>query len=92
MNPGNMLSASQLRIIYFFQIFKEQLIGKSQYRNPKGLNMGSCSVAMNCDLYLRRDESRPTIHFLLTNLWLLLVEANGIEPLTPCLQSRCSPS
>jgi hypothetical protein len=29
----NMLSASQLRIIYFFQIFKEQLIGKSQYRS-----------------------------------------------------------
>jgi len=21
-----------------------------------------------------------------------MVEANGIEPMTPCLQSRCSPS
>jgi len=29
----DMLSASQLRIIYFFQIFKERFIGKSQYRN-----------------------------------------------------------
>ena len=29
----------------------------------------------------------PTIFFQ-----RLLVEANGIEPLTPCLQSRCSPS
>jgi len=28
-----MLSASQLRIIYFFQIFKERFIGKSQYRS-----------------------------------------------------------
>jgi hypothetical protein len=26
------------------------------------------------------------------NLPSLLVEDNGIEPLTPCLQSRCSPS
>jgi len=39
----NMLSARQLRIIYFFQIFKERFIGKSQYRNHSGLNMGSCN-------------------------------------------------
>ena len=25
-------------------------------------------------------------------IWLLLVEVDGIEPTTPCLQSRCSPS
>jgi len=55
-----MLSASQLRIIYFFQIFKERFIGKSQYRNQFGLNMGSCIVAMNGDLPIRRDKSRPT--------------------------------
>jgi hypothetical protein len=28
--------------LYFFQIFKEPLIGKSQYQNLNGLNMGSC--------------------------------------------------
>jgi hypothetical protein len=27
--------------LYFFQIFKELLIGKSQYLSPIGLNMGS---------------------------------------------------
>ena len=27
-----------------------------------------------------------------SNICTLLVEMNGIEPMTPCLQSRCSPS
>jgi hypothetical protein len=37
-----MLSVYEPRVIYFFQIFKELLIGKSQYRSHCGLNMGSC--------------------------------------------------
>jgi hypothetical protein len=39
------------------------------------------------------ERTRQQAQSLLTNtLNIGMVEVNGIEPMTPCLQSRCSPS
>ena len=38
-----------------------------------------------------KDQIKP-LSFKNALIWLLLVEVDGIEPTTPCLQSRCSPS
>ena len=35
---------------------------------------------------------RFELHFMAVLVEISLVEVNGIEPMTPCLQSRCSPS
>jgi hypothetical protein len=39
--------------------------------------------------WITKDTRRPS---LLSYLILEMVELTGIEPVTPCLQSRCSPS
>jgi hypothetical protein len=44
MRPQQQLYPSPLAresLSYFFQIFKERLIGKSQYQNQQGFDMGS---------------------------------------------------
>jgi hypothetical protein len=47
---------------------------------------------------LLKNDSRSMIELASTHNMLassdnkILVEVNGIEPMTPCLQSRCSPS
>ena len=40
----------------------------------------------------KTDPARQQAQGLLTDGIDELVEVNGIEPMTPCLQSRCSPS
>ena len=37
-------------------------------------------------------EPAKALDALAASISRLLVEVNGIEPMTPCLQSRCSPS
>ena len=48
------------------------------------------------DQIVKERAADKTNRFLTTGtaIWypLNLVEVNGIEPMTPCLQSRCSPS
>jgi hypothetical protein len=39
-----------------------------------------------------RSEAQPEAGLLSCIVLLRVVELNGIEPLTPCLQSRCSPN
>ena len=73
---------------YFFQIFKElrvTFISKSQYQNSGCFDMGSLFL-------FGRDQSRPCQPLASSLASRLLVEDDGIEPTTPCLQSRCSPS
>jgi hypothetical protein len=41
---------------------------------------------------IMQSDSQTTALGLLTSPLVFLVEVNGIEPMTPCLQSRCSPS
>jgi hypothetical protein len=48
------------------------------------------------ELMLRLTEStvkneNETVESGLVNINFVVVEARGLEPLTPCLQSRCSP-
>jgi hypothetical protein len=41
---------------------------------------------------IMRSDSQTTALGLFASPPMLMVEVNGIEPMTPCLQSRCSPS
>ena len=60
----------------FFQIFKEQ-----PSHPAKGGNNRTPRLIEALDIRYSRPMAR-----------MKMVEANGIEPMTPCLQSRCSPS
>ena len=62
-----------------FQIFKEQ---NNTNFNSKTLNRQN----------LTTQNSRSNLYLLPHLAINKLVEVNGIEPMTPCLQSRCSPS
>ena len=63
----------------------------SEWGNPASLRL---------PLRRMQDEHRPSSFILHPSAShapagvssLQLVEVNGIEPMTPCLQSRCSPS
>jgi hypothetical protein len=41
---------------------------------------------------IMRSDSQTTALGSFASPPMLMVEVNGIEPMTPCLQSRCSPS
>ena len=42
-----------------------------------------------CDVRL---DGKHSVMCLTIKSWMNMVERIGIEPMTPCLQSRCSPS
>ena len=68
--------------LYFFPIFKEQPIFRCQTAEATA-TQGSRSLLISDWSGLASPQHRERRR---------VVEVNGIEPMTPCLQSRCSPS
>ena len=99
---ANGLPRQRLRVnhfLYFFHIFKELLIGKSQYRSRDGLNMGSCFIFSPIENWWRLTGSnrRPPAckagalpAELNPPFSLALVGLVGLEPTTPALSTQCS--
>ena len=83
--------------LYFFHIFKELLIGKSQYRSRNGLNIGSRVFFQGIWWRLTGSNRRPPAckagalpAELNPPFFLALVGLVGLEPTTPALSTQCS--
>jgi hypothetical protein len=72
-------AAARTNALHFFQVVKEQ--PNALWSKKPDLSHTQGGVAEVLSLYC-----------LYCLGALELVEVNGIEPMTPCLQSRCSPS
>ena len=60
------------------------MVGSSGLEPPTSRLSGVCSNLLSYEPILLLHSVSPAFP--------LLVEMSGIEPLTPCLQGRCSPS
>jgi hypothetical protein len=79
-----------------------QELGSDAKLNPKGQNPTPGSLQINLLFTMYAEQASG--HKPMQNVYFFrrhappastpidLVELSGIEPLTPCLQSRCSPS
>ena len=84
-NMSRIPTLSQEEIVDTLSMLKENVYIKKDYESRRTL----------IDLFVEKViifENQVSIQLTTEMIYTRMVETSGIEPLTPCLQGRCSPS
>ena len=90
-------SALETNFTLHYAVFKVLLVGSSGLEPPTSRLSGVRSNQLSYEPISLRTPAVSPLETSARELCFLcptlkLVEMNGFEPMTPCLQSRCSPS